>query len=74
MASIRDAKTVTETGTPEEEFSPSYRTPIAVKTLARGGGVEARGKTKGTMVKMAKGGMTRGDGCCQRGHTKGKVM
>ena len=22
----------------------------------------------------AKGGMTRGDGCCRKGHTKGKVM
>ena len=28
-----------------------------------------------TTVKKAKGGsVTRGDGCCQKGHTKGKVM
>ena len=24
--------------------------------------------------RLAKGGMTRGDGCCRKGHTKGKVM
>ena len=29
---------------------------------------------KGEKNRYAKGGMTRGDGCCQRGHTKGKVM
>jgi hypothetical protein len=29
---------------------------MAVKKMARGGGVEIKGKTKGTMVKMKKGG------------------
>lgn len=31
-------------------------------------------KAKGGRVGYAKGGMTRGDGCCQKGHTKGKVV
>jgi hypothetical protein len=42
---------------------------------ARGGGIESRGKTKGTMVKMAAGGLAGGhksaDGIAQRGKTKG---
>lgn len=29
---------------------------------------------KGGMVKMAKGGMTRGDGCAMRGKTKGRMV
>jgi hypothetical protein len=29
---------------------------MAVKKMARGGGIEIKGKTKGTMVKMKKGG------------------
>jgi hypothetical protein len=31
-----------------------------VAKCARGGGIEAKGKTKGTMVKMAKGGISKG--------------
>ena len=42
---------------------------------ARGGGIESRGKTKGTMIKMAAGGLAGGhksaDGIAQRGKTKG---
>ena len=39
--------------------------------MARGGGIESRGKTKGTMVKMAAGGFVRqADGIAQRGKTK----
>ena len=34
---------------------------------------EGRRLAKGGKV-YAKGGVTRGDGVCQRGHTKGKVM
>ena len=46
---------------------------------AKGGGVEQKGKTKGKMVKMAKGGMVgkaskRADGIAKRGKTKCKVM
>lgn len=37
--------------------------------MARGGGIEARGKTKGKMVKMARGG-----GIEVRGKTKGKFV
>ena len=43
--------------------------------MARGGGIETKGKTKGKMVKMATGGSVgsasrRGDGCAIRGKTK----
>jgi len=38
-------------------------------TMARGGGIEVRGKTKGTMVKMARGG-----GIEVRGKTRGKII
>lgn len=38
---------------------------------ARGGGIESRGKTKGTIIKMASGGFVRSaDGVAQRGKTK----
>lgn len=37
--------------------------------MARGGGIESRGKTKGTMIKMARGG-----GIEVRGKTKGKII
>jgi len=42
---------------------------------ARGGGIESKGKTKGTIIKMAAGGLAGGhkaaDGIAQRGKTKG---
>ena len=46
---------------------------------SKGGGVEQRGKTKGKMVKMAKGGSVgkaskRADGIAKRGKTSCKVM
>lgn len=40
--------------------------------MAKGGGIEKRGKTKGTMVKMAKGGSI--DGIAIRGKTRCKGM
>ena len=45
------------------------------KKYARGGGIEKKGKTQGTMVKMAMGGSVssasrRADGIAQRGKTK----
>lgn len=40
--------------------------------MARGGGIETKGKTKGTMVKMAGGGFVKSaDGCATKGKTKG---
>ena len=43
--------------------------------MAKGGGVETQGKTKGKIVKMAKGGAvsSRADGVAQRGKTNCKV-
>lgn len=40
----------------------SERTGKSVMKMAKGGGVEAKGKTKGKIVKMAKGGSVRGYG------------
>lgn len=45
------------------------------KKYARGGGIESRGKTKGTMIRMATGGSVssasrRADGIAQRGKTR----
>jgi len=40
--------------------------------FAKGGGIESRGKTKGTVIRMAAGGSvsSRADGIAQRGKTK----
>ena len=40
--------------------------------FAKGGGIESRGKTKGTIIRMAAGGSvsSRADGIAQRGKTK----
>lgn len=42
---------------------------------AKGGGIESRGKTKGTVIRMASGGSVsaRADGIAQRGKTKFKM-
>ena len=50
-----------------------------VKTSSKPDGVAMKGKTKGKMVKMAKGGSVgsaskRADGCAQRGKTKGRMV
>ena len=29
---------------------------------------------KGTSLRLAKGGVTRADGCCTKGHTKGRMV
>ena len=42
---------------------------MAEAKMAKGGGIEKKGKTKGTMVKMARGG-----GIEIRGKTKGKML
>ena len=42
---------------------------MAESKMAKGGGIEKKGKTKGTMVKMARGG-----GIEVRGKTKGKML
>lgn len=46
------------------------------KKMAKGGGVETKGKTKGKMVKMAEGGSVskRADGIASKGRTSCKVV
>jgi hypothetical protein len=46
-----------------------------MEKFAKGGGIEARGKTKGTIIRMASGGSVssasrRSDGIAQRGKTR----
>jgi len=43
--------------------------------MARGGGIESKGKTVGKMIKMANGGYVKAaDGIAQRGKTKGTMV
>ena len=43
--------------------------------MARGGGIESKGKTVGKMIKMANGGYVKAaDGIAQRGKTKGTTV
>jgi hypothetical protein len=42
-----------------------------IAKYAGGGGIESRGKTKGTVIRMASGGSV--DGIAQRGKTRGKM-
>ena len=57
-------------GMPMKDGKPSF-----MKKYAKGGGIEARGKTKGTVIRMASGGSVssasrRADGIAQRGKTR----
>lgn len=52
----------------DRQQSPKGLKKGGMSKMARGGGIESRGKTKGTMVKMARGG-----GIEMRGKTRGKV-
>ena len=56
-------------GMPMKDGKPAF-----MKKFAKGGGIESRGKTKGTIIKMAAGGSVsaRADGIAQRGKTKFK--
>ena len=56
---------------------PPAQPPMGMKKggaakFAKGGGIESRGKTKGTVIRMAAGGSvsSRADGIAQRGKTK----
>ena len=55
---IRGAKTVTKTGTPQEEFAPNYRTPVRSPGLAFAKGGESSPGLEGYNP-YAKGGMTK---------------
>ena len=62
----------------EEHAEMGMKRGGGVKKYARGGGIEVRGKTKGTMIKMREGGSVsaasrRADGCAMRGKTKGRI-
>jgi hypothetical protein len=57
-------------GMPMKDGKPAF-----MKKFAKGGGIEVRGKTKGTIIRMASGGSVssasrRADGIAQRGKTR----
>ena len=63
----------------KKDMDQEKRQQSMEKKMARGGGVERKGKTKGKMVKMAMGGSVgkaskRADGVAQRGKTKCKMV
>jgi hypothetical protein len=60
---------------PVEAFRAGMNRLAYGKKMARGGGIESKGKTKGTMIKMAGGGYVKAaDGCATKGKTKGKMV
>lgn len=67
----------------QSQMQPASGTPMKkggkIMKMAKGGGIESRGKTKGTEVKMAGGGKcyAKGgsiDGCATKGKTRGKMV
>lgn len=68
---MRHAKAMKKAGLPKAMVREEM---AEAKKYARGGGIESRGKTKGTVIRMASGGSVRGGGCEQRGKTKGKMV
>jgi len=67
MQAREDVKGYKKGGMPMKDGKPAF-----MKKFAKGGGIESRGKTKGTIIKMAAGGSVsaRADGIAQRGKTK----
>ena len=61
-------------GMPPPAQPPMGMNKGGVAKYAKGGGIESRGKTKGTVIRMAAGGSVsaRADGIAQRGKTKFK--
>ena len=76
----RDRKQAKKAGVSMKNFegSPADKDDVGgkMKKMAKGGGIESKGKTKGKMVKMAKGGSisSRADGVASKGKTKGKMV
>ena len=66
-----DMRNFSKGGMPMKDGKPAF-----MKKFAKGGGIESRGKTKGTIIRMASGGSVssasrRADGIAQRGKTRG---
>ena len=71
MQAREDVKGYKKGGMPMKDGKPAF-----MKKFAKGGGIESRGKTKGTIIRMAAGGSVgsasrRADGIAQRGKTRG---
>ena len=73
-----DMRNFSKGGMPMKDGKPAFMKKMmgGGMSYAKGGGIESRGKTKGTMVRMASGGSVgsasrRADGIAQRGKTRG---
>jgi hypothetical protein len=67
-----------KSGMPMKDGKPAFMKKMNMGGMAKyagGGGIESRGKTKGTVIRMASGGSVsaRADGIAQRGKTKFKM-
>ena len=63
-------------GAPKSMIKHEKAEMMGMNKFAKGGGIESRGKTKGTMVRMATGGVVKfakGGGIELRGKTRGKM-
>ena len=65
-------------GMPMKDGKPAFMKKMnmgGMAKYAKGGGIESRGKTKGTVIRMASGGSVsaRADGIASKGKTKGKM-
>jgi hypothetical protein len=59
-------------GAPKSMIKHEKAEMMGMNKFAKGGGIESKGKTQGTMIKMATGGSVsrRADGIAQRGKTR----
>ncbi len=70
------AKKMAGGGMPMKDGKPAFmqkKMNMGGMAYAKGGGIESRGKTKGTIIRTAAGGSvsSRADGIAQRGKTRG---
>ena len=68
-----------KSGMPMKDGKPAFMKKMnmgGMAKYAKGGGIESRGKTKGTVIRMASGGSVsaRADGIAQRGKTNCKTV
>jgi hypothetical protein len=79
MQARKDVKGYRKGGMPMKDGKPAFMKKMnmgGMAKYAKGGGIESRGKTKGTVIRMASGGSVsaRADGIAQRGKTNCKTV
>jgi hypothetical protein len=75
---VKDKMGMKKGGMPMKDGKPAFMKKMmggGMSGYAKGGGIESKGKTKGTVIRMASGGSvsSRADGIAQRGKTKFKM-